>query len=377
MNPTLALSDEQSAALSVEGVTHEAAAMLRECVEPAFVVHLPTAAIVAASPSASRLLDPSAGEVVGRRLDEFTSDDPSGALDLFAAGRITGFEVIGALRRPGGGDDLKVHLWYRLFDHQISSRFALVLISTDEMSWGGWKSEPGSGASAVCGVTGRSQLIERISGETFELFGSVASALIGEPLRRLAAQGDVENWLTAIEKSSQSGQAVTLALNARGKVGNDSSSAVPVPCAALILPLSTIPGFSFVFVPSSSLFGQSFAAEGLSALLLRLARVADFFHPEHPIVAELTDRGVPGLTQLSARELEVLTRLHAGFRVTGIATELFLSTSTVRSHLASIFAKLGVSNQEQLLTVLREPRSSLGHSDRYPSFDAVETVNPT
>ena len=368
MNPALALNDDQGGASA--GVAHEAAAMLRECPEPAFVLHLPTATIVAASSSASVLLEPRAGDVVGHRLDEFTADDPSGALDLFAAGRITGFEVVGGLRRPGGGDELKVHLSYRVFDHQISSRFALVFISTDDMSWAGWTSEPGSRTSAVCGLTGRSQLIERISAGSAELFGSVATVLVGQPLRRLVVPADVESWLTAIDRSAESGRAVTVIVNARGRCADELP--VPVPCVALILPLSTRPGFSFVFLPSSPLSGQGFGAEGLGALLLRLARVADFSQFEHPVVTDLTERSVPGLSQLSARELEVLARLQAGFRVTGIANELFLSASTVRSHLASIFAKLGVSNQEQLLTVLREPRSNLGHSDRYPSFESTE-----
>jgi DNA-binding CsgD family transcriptional regulator len=42
-----------------------------------------------------------------------------------------------------------------------------------------------------------------------------------------------------------------------------------------------------------------------------------------------------------------------GHRPPSIASHLFLSQSTIRNHLASVFAKLGVNSQQELLDLLR------------------------
>ena len=61
----------------------------------------------------------------------------------------------------------------------------------------------------------------------------------------------------------------------------------------------------------------------------------------------------PGLAELTAREREVLARLLGGERVGSIAAELFVSQSTVRNHLSSIFRKVGVNSQAELIRQLR------------------------
>jgi DNA-binding NarL/FixJ family response regulator len=59
--------------------------------------------------------------------------------------------------------------------------------------------------------------------------------------------------------------------------------------------------------------------------------------------------GSPQIKSLSPREREVLLNFLSGNRVTTIASELFISEHTVRNHLKSIFAKLGVGSQVELL----------------------------
>jgi DNA-binding NarL/FixJ family response regulator len=54
-------------------------------------------------------------------------------------------------------------------------------------------------------------------------------------------------------------------------------------------------------------------------------------------------------SMLTARQREVLRRLVAGQRVRTIATELFVSQSTIRNHLSAIFEHFGVHNQAELL----------------------------
>ncbi len=56
--------------------------------------------------------------------------------------------------------------------------------------------------------------------------------------------------------------------------------------------------------------------------------------------------------QLSAREREIVEHLSGGRRVPEIATTLGISPNTVRNHLKSVFRKLGVSSQVELLSLL-------------------------
>lgn len=62
---------------------------------------------------------------------------------------------------------------------------------------------------------------------------------------------------------------------------------------------------------------------------------------------------------LTARELEILEILPSGDTVIEIANRLFLSTSTVKTHLAAIYRKLGATNRVQAINAAR--RAGLLH----------------
>jgi DNA-binding CsgD family transcriptional regulator len=74
--------------------------------------------------------------------------------------------------------------------------------------------------------------------------------------------------------------------------------------------------------------------------------------------ATVTDVGVDRidqeiLDQLSDRERDVLANFMAGSRVAAIADDLFIATNTVRNHLKSIYRKLDVSSQRELIELVR------------------------
>jgi len=58
------------------------------------------------------------------------------------------------------------------------------------------------------------------------------------------------------------------------------------------------------------------------------------------------------IQQLSTREREIVEHLSGGRRVPEIASALGISPNTVRNHLKSVFRKLGVSSQVELLSLL-------------------------
>ena len=63
---------------------------------------------------------------------------------------------------------------------------------------------------------------------------------------------------------------------------------------------------------------------------------------------------------LSSREKQVLGMVVLGMTNAQMAEKLFLAESTVKSHLSSSFAKLGVRNRRQAVVKILDPESHLG-----------------
>jgi DNA-binding NarL/FixJ family response regulator len=92
----------------------------------------------------------------------------------------------------------------------------------------------------------------------------------------------------------------------------------------------------------------------LEARLRRIAaelRAAGVMDDESPSLAVARD--IPQLAELTSRQREILVRLLNAQRVSLIAAELYVSPSTVRNHLTTIFSKFGVHSQAELLAALR------------------------
>jgi DNA-binding NarL/FixJ family response regulator len=73
-------------------------------------------------------------------------------------------------------------------------------------------------------------------------------------------------------------------------------------------------------------------------------------------------RGALHTPAFSHRERQVLAHLVAGRTNAEIAAALFLSESTVKSHLSSAFAKLGVRSRKEAAALVLDPERGLGPS---------------
>lgn len=75
---------------------------------------------------------------------------------------------------------------------------------------------------------------------------------------------------------------------------------------------------------------------------------------EHRCTSDSVRAEADRLEKLSPREREVLSHLADGLRAAEISELLFLSITTVRSHIHSILVKLGVNSQQHAVDVLRQ-----------------------
>lgn len=346
--------DAPGSALSADDLAVIAAEVLSASSYPALVLDVPSQRIVAAGPQASKLLDPSGTSVVGQLLEEYTADRPLVGADLFAGGRLNGFETFRVLRRTRGAG-LRVRMWVRTFEHQPPSRLVLLILVPDE---GGRAKAPpaeedtAAPTPAIVGTADAQLRIERISSDAEQLFNTSVDELLGQPLAGLVHESDVPALDAAFETASAGITGVTTTVHI--DVRDDAEGLRPVTCELLLLPLQPAPSCAFVLLPTQSgLSPDPMNPESLPAILARLGKGAELAHHVRGVLSGLTNHDVPGINKLTTRELEIVGRLLDGDRAPAIAARLFLTQSTVRNHLASVFAKLGVNSQQQLLDLFR------------------------
>jgi LuxR family maltose regulon positive regulatory protein len=89
---------------------------------------------------------------------------------------------------------------------------------------------------------------------------------------------------------------------------------------------------------------------------------------DSPTSAARSLRGVAGIEELSAREVEVLRALGGTGSLREVADALYISRNTIKTHTRALYAKLGVGTREEAVRRGRQlgllARSHAGHGTR-------------
>jgi DNA-binding NarL/FixJ family response regulator len=95
---------------------------------------------------------------------------------------------------------------------------------------------------------------------------------------------------------------------------------------------------------ASSLVLKTSSSEEVLAMVRRAAAAPDSFTAVG-LADALRRRSTQTKPNLTAREMEVLERLAVGDSVAGMAKRLYMSESTVKTHIAKLYSKLGAHNR--------------------------------
>ncbi|HEX3906648.1 MAG TPA: LuxR C-terminal-related transcriptional regulator [Mycobacteriales bacterium] len=199
----------------------------------------------------------------------------------------------------------------------------------------------------MAGSTDTRLMIDRINSDVASLLGVGPEEVLGTSILDLAPATEVRVLLDVLARATERG------VGGSARLGLQRPDGDVVRARLAVAPLLPSPCFGFVAVADDGL-ATPFAGIELDDAFRRLSRLSGMVS-----ASEVLDpAGRPrfaGEAELSARELEVVRLLRAGDRVPAIARRLYLSQSTVRNYLSSVFRKLEVRSQQELLDLIREP----------------------
>ena len=320
-------------------------AAVNDSVLPALLLEVPSEQVLAASPAAVALLSPGGAPLVGRSLEDLLGDEPSGALPLLMRGRLTGFETC----RELAGSNEPLTLWLRRIDDAPLPEHVVTILAKADPDRPRLLLEPPAGQGrVVIGSADPDLVVDRVSGDVADVLGIGPARVIGRSLLRLVADSSRAPLLWGLAQSTSHGRGTPLHLDIVGGQGQ------VVPVQVLIVPLDPPASCAFSILPRQPA-GLGPTDGQVQDVLQEFAVGIDALDAARALARRPNDAL---LSRMSVRELEIVTRLVGGNRVPAIAKALFLSQSTVRNHLSSVFAKLRVGSQQELLDLFAKQDES-------------------
>jgi DNA-binding CsgD family transcriptional regulator len=330
---------------------------------PLAAVDLPSGRFLAVNPQLASAVGSSSDALTGSSsLDWLSVDDRPAArlgFQALADGNLTGYQAVRRLASREDPDQA-FSIWVSAVDvggARVGLASVLPAASQDNqfraLPAAPKVPEPGN---MVLGTVDSRWRVDRVSQDVTPLLGITPEQCVGRPVLGIVHPFDVPGLLAAVEHARRGERAVRLML--RVTAGTDDWSEVTV-VLATVAP-GDPPPLAFALIRYDAVADGPGDSSRESRLEAHMMRIADELHaagliPRLQQLPALSDE--PRLGKLTSREWAVLTRLLDGQRVSAIAAELYLSQSTVRNHLSSIYAKLGVQRQVDLIRLMRRDTS--------------------
>lgn len=311
---------------------------------PMLLVHLATRRILEVSDIFLEAAGAARSEIVGLDATVYLVGGLNPALPLLVSGQIDGYETRRDVRYPNGRTE-HVHVWAHAFGDERPPRTAVFVVDdltgTNAARW----SVSASGVT-VLGTVDAEWRVARISPDVETLLGYPPSKVEGEAFLAAVHPGDLADLLTGLGHTERSGESVVLRLRLRSAGGGWQW------CRAWVASLGEPTSFAFML---RGVGGESVSTDLAQQLHERLSRITFEVNAVTALTSAATQPTadvLPQLVELSSRELQVVTALQRGTRGADVAKMLDLAPSTVRNHLASVYRKLGVNSQVELLAML-------------------------
>jgi DNA-binding CsgD family transcriptional regulator len=333
--------------------------LVRDSAAPLAAVELPSGRFLAVNPALAKVLGSTADALTGSSSLEQLSPAERHSAELgfqaLADGSLTGYQAIRTRATPGDPSQ-SFSVWVNAVEVG-GLRIGLISVTPAAGRASEFRTlqprpvvrELGD---AVLGTVDGAWRIDRISHDVTALLGITPEQCVGVPVLGAIHPSDAPGFLAAVEHARRGERSVALVVRLSAR----SPQWCEVSAVFAVISPEVPPPMAFALIRCEPGTGSDADAGRESRLEAHMLRIADELHAAGllPTLGQLpvVSRN-PRLGLLTGREWAVLTRLLDGQRAAAIAADLFVSQSTVRNHLSSIYAKLQVNGQVDLIRMLR------------------------
>lgn len=272
-----------------------------------------------------------------------------------AEGNLTGYQAIRSLPHAGEPDQM-FSVWVSVIDlsGERVGLVSLIPAADRDNQFGALPplSSVPEPANVILGTVDRFWRIDRISQDVTQILGLTPEQSVGRPVLAVIHPADAPAFLASVEHARRGERAVRLDL----RLSPGTQDWIEVTAVIATISPGDPPALAFALIHADTGAKGPSGSSREMQLETHMRRIADELRSAGliPRLKQLpANADIPQLGHLTSREWAVLTRLLDGQRVSAMAADLFLSQSTVRNHLSSIYAKLGVDGQVDLIRLMR------------------------
>jgi len=309
---------------------------------PAILSDLLTGAAITANAAALELLGRSVHELIGSDVITLIHPDEraqaSNGISALATDAVDAFQVRNRRMVGADGAAVAVDISGRRIVSE-SGRLALWVLAPADQQLG--SDQAGRPEDLVLAVTDHDWQVQYVNADARLV---AHDALVGTALLGLVHPSSATEFLEAATRAASNRISVSLVTRLRS--GKD----VWTDRECLLVPMCdhNPPRLGVVVTAIESTRGDN--SPGTIAAHVRHTAVDTRSLETLSTMAAMTAR--PDFPELTARQIEILSRIVRGEPVDDIAAALYLSASTVRNHLTALYRKFGVHSRAGLLAEL-------------------------